>query len=203
MKAEKLLDEILQHLRMIWDDRKALQKIFDFIQSEIVPHVEEEEEEEDIEIPGVYIEAVREIADNLSVGLISFLNPDTLEIDWVHPSMPTEPEEEDEEDQGVSPGETDFEYLSWEKYLTFNPLHSSESFAIMEAFARQLKNKNAADKMLEMLSRGNPFARFNEYIHHSQYTEDWFRFRQKQLENYVKRIIWEYLENSKKESIPL
>ena len=117
--------------------------------------------------------------------------------------MPTEPEEEDEEDQGVSPGETDFEYLSWEKYLTFNPLHSSESFAIMEAFARQLKNKNAADKMLEMLSRGNPFARFNEYIHHSQYTEDWFRFRQKQLENYVKRIIWEYLENSKEESIPL
>ena len=60
MKAEKLLDEILQHLRMIRDDRKALQKIFDFIQSEIVPHVEEEEEEEDIEIPGVYIEAVRE-----------------------------------------------------------------------------------------------------------------------------------------------
>jgi hypothetical protein len=196
MKAEKLLDDILQHLRMVKDDGEALQKILDFIQSEIDTYPEEEE---DIEIPGIYNEAVREIADNLSAGLISFFNPDTLEIDFYHPSMPIEPED-DEEYPEISPEETDFRYLSWKDYLTFNPLPSSESFAIMEAFARQLKNKNAAEKMLNILSRGKPFAHFNEYIHHSEYREDWFQFRQKQLENYVKRLIWEYIENNKNNS---
>ena len=110
--------------------------------------------------------------------------------------MPIEPED-GEENPDVSPEETDFEYLSWEDYLTFNPLHSSESFVIMEAFARQLKNKNAAEKMLNILSRGKPFVHFNEYIHNSEYREDWFQFRQEQLENYVKRLILEYIENNK------
>ncbi len=197
MNAEKLLDEILQHLRMIRDDRKALQKIFDFMQSDIAPYVEELDEE-DIEIPGVYDEAVREIADNLSAGLISFLNPDTLEIDWYHPSMPIEPEDEDEddEDEDISPGEIAFKYLTWEKYWTFNPIDSSESFAIMEAFARQLKDKQVAGELLDILNRKKPFARFNAYIHNSEYREDWFRYRQKQLVNYVKRLISEYIENN-------
>jgi hypothetical protein len=203
MNAEKLLDDILQHLRMVRDDGEALQKILEFIQSEIDPYLEEEEEEEeDIEVPAIYSEAIREIADNLSAGLISFFNPDTLEIDSYHPSMPIEPEddEDDEDNPDVSLEETDFVYLSWEDYLTFNPLSSSESFAIMEAFARQLKNKNEAEKMLNILSRGKPFAHFNEYIHHSEYREEWFQYRQKQLENYVKRLIWEYIEKNKNNS---
>lgn len=71
MNAEKLLDDILQHLRMVRDDGEALQKILEFLQSEIDPYLEEEEEE-DIEVPAIYNEAIREIADNLSAGLISF-----------------------------------------------------------------------------------------------------------------------------------
>ncbi|MBK5195316.1 MAG: hypothetical protein JJE08_04680 [Proteiniphilum sp.] len=192
MKTEKLLDEVLHHLRMVRDDGETLQKILDFIESEIQPYREEREEE--IEIPVRYTEIVHQIADNLSAGLISFFNPDTLQIDWCHPSMPNEPEDDDED---VSPGETDFDYLSWENYLMFKPLHSSESFAIMETFARQLKDENTTEKMLNILSRGKPFSHFNEFIHTSEYREDWFSFRQKQLENYVKQLILEYLENNK------
>lgn len=39
MNAEKLLDDILQHLRMVRDDGEALQKILEFIQSEIDPYL--------------------------------------------------------------------------------------------------------------------------------------------------------------------
>jgi len=195
MKAEELLDEILEHLRVVRDNSEALQKILDFIQSEIELR---QEEEEDIEVPQKYDETVRTIADNLSAGLISFLNPDTLEIDWYHPSMPIEPEDEDIEEQtGITPEEQDFKYLTWDNYLMIKPLPSHESFAIMEAFARQLKNKQVAERLLDILSRSKPFAHFNEYIHDSEYRDDWFLFRQKQLENYVKLLILDQIENNK------
>ncbi|MEN6589427.1 MAG: UPF0158 family protein [Proteiniphilum sp.] len=50
---------------------------------------------------------------------------------------------------------------------------------MMEAFARQLKDKRVIEKLFDILNRKKPFARFNEYIHTSEYREDWFRYRQK------------------------
>lgn len=51
---------------------------------------------------------------------------------------------------------------------------------------------------ISMYGSGKPFARFNEYIHNSKYREEWFSFRQKQLENYVRRLMLDFLENNKK-----
>jgi len=66
----------------------------------------------------------------------------------------------------------------------------------MEAFARQLKDKRVVEELFDILNRKKPCTRFNEYIHTSEYREDWFRYRQKQLENYVKRLISEFIENN-------
>ena len=49
---------------------------------------------------------------------------------------------------------------------------------------------NGINKLLErVLNNRNPFANFNHLIHSSDFRQDWFDFRQRQLEQYVWREI--------------
>src|ERR1035437_642170 len=76
MKTDKLLNAILPILHSVKEDEKALQKILDFLEDEIIISVENE-----VRLPEKYNRAVKEIADNLNAGMVCFLNPDTLETD--------------------------------------------------------------------------------------------------------------------------
>ena len=69
----------------------------------------------------------------------------------------------------------------------------------MEAFVRQLKDNRVAEKLFDILNHKKPFAHFNAYMHNSKYREDWFQYRQKQLENYVRRLISEYREDQSRQ----
>jgi hypothetical protein len=187
MKADEILIELLGHIRLVKDDSTQLQRILDFIKSEIkLP------EEEEIQLPDKYSKVVRDIADNLSAGFICFMNTETLETDYYPPEMLPDPEEYETEEDMINDG-VEYPYLFWDDYLTFKPLESYESFRIMEAFANQIDNKKVSSDLFELLSRNKPFARFKQYIENSKYRADWFAFSDKWLQGHVKEIIFEHI----------
>lgn len=84
------LDQILAIIRSVMDDEEKLEKILDFLETEI--HESEDmlkpesyELEEDffpeIDIPEKYKSVINSIAQDIDAGMVCVLNPDTLETD--------------------------------------------------------------------------------------------------------------------------
>jgi hypothetical protein len=181
-----LVDKILPILSAVKDDKEKLQRILHFLEAEILPELEEEDDS--IAIPPKYETLVRDIAQNISCGLICHLNIDTLETEEYPQSSEMDFWEDDEEGEG---GDGDApKYLQWENVISFEPLDSSESFRIMENFARQLDNTKAQNSLLDILNGRKPFAHFNSYIHNSTFREAWFAFKNNAYEKHVRAIIY-------------
>ncbi len=182
MPVHSLLDRILPILSLVRDDKEKLEKILHFLETEILPEVEEENSR--ITIPEAYERIVRDIAERISCGLVCYLNMDTLEMED-YPEH-TDPDEwEDMTGEKFEP-----QYEKWENVLTFEPLPSSAGFRIMENFAEQLDNVKVSNQLVDILSRKKPFAHFNHYIHNSDYREDWFAFKNAAYEEHVRETIY-------------
>lgn len=185
MSPDSLRDKILPILSAIKNDKEKLSRILTFLESEILPEIENDDE---IEIPEKYETVVHSIADRISAGQICHLNMDTLEVEDFPANM------DEEEWEAVTGEKPEFEHLQWKNILTFEPLQSSESFRIMENFVRQIDNDKIQNTLIDILSRRRPFAHFNSYIHNSKYREDWFKFRLTALEKHVLRMIYDKLD---------
>jgi hypothetical protein len=199
MSTEKLLDKILSVLKYINDDEEKLEKLLSFMEEEFLPDVDIEEDE-DIDykeqIPEKYREVVQMIAGDLSGDHICFYNPDTLEVRDIPKSFYCEIDfEEGVEDFDDEYG-LDLSFMKWENRVEIEPPESHKSFEIMEDFVNQLKNKKEAYKLTQALNGHKPFANFNRIIHNSDYRDEWFAFRQKELERYViNNYFYKYLED--------
>lgn len=201
---QALLDQILPILSAVRDDREKLERIVAFLESEILPEIKEEEGE--ITIPEKYEAVVNDIAQNMTCGLISHLNMDSLEVEWYHQNEELnfweEEDEEDEDEENRGEKET-FKHRQWEKRLTFHPLESFESFRIMENFAAQVSNPKVQNILTDLLNRRKPFANFNAYIHNADEREDWFKFRDAAYEQRVREAIYVWLqEENNKSNVP-
>lgn len=76
--------------------------------------------------------------------------------------------------------------------IKFEVLESFESFKIMEDFKNQINDNHFKEKLNEALNRRKPFQNFKYLIDHSEYREDWFEFKQKELEKIVLETIERY-----------
>lgn len=175
MATQTLLDQCLVILYSIKDDREHLEKMLKFMQQEFC------EEEVDMtvmedhlaQVPVKYHAVVKEIADNMGAQLISFVVPETLEID----AVPQQLEYVDIDKQV---------YISdWENRVKIDPLDSHDSYEIMENFVAQFPNNREKNRLSAAVSGYKPFASFNRIIHQSEFREKWFEFRQKELERFV------------------
>lgn len=192
MKAQKLLDQILPILYTVKEDPIKLQKILTFLEDEIY---EEPEEPEEIEVPEKFLKAVSEIADSIDAGFICFLNLDTGETEDIPKEMLHDPE--DFEDMtGESFESMNFKYPEWEHCMTFEPLESHESFKIMRKFTDSRKDLKFQNKLNDALNNRKPFANFKFIIDNSVHRQDWFDFKKKYLENYVKELLSMELEKA-------
>jgi hypothetical protein len=187
MNAQQLLNEILPILHSVKEDREKLQKILDFLLEEV--YVEPEEE---FVIPKKYRELIHSVAENIDCGLVCFINPETLEVEDIPKGMldgfsdfSINPEFEDEVED-----EQKFLHEDWETYITVEPRESSESFKIMERFVDEVNDKNLKNKLINALNNRKPFANFKNIVESSDYREDWFAFKQRQLEI----LVWDELE---------
>jgi len=185
MKAADLLDDILLILREVKEDKEVLQKILDFLQEEVIMP---DEEEYTVQLPERYNAVVKEIAGNIDAGQVCFLNTDTLEIDDMPYGLYSNPEIYEME-TGMTLEEFNPAYTQWEKYITIEPLESNESFRIMSKYADQLDNSRLRTRLVNALNNRRPFANFKLIIENSDARKDWFSFKDKYLQDYVKALI--------------
>ena len=188
MNPQQLLNEILPILHSVKEDKEKLQKILDFLLEEIYT----EPEEEEIEIPEKYKKLVHDVAENIDCGLVCFINPETLEVEEIPKGMvdgfsdfSLNSELDDEEDD-----EQKFLHEDWESCISVEPRESNESFKIMEKFVDEVNDKNLKNKLVNTLNNRRPFANFKNIVESSNYRNEWFAFKQKQLEI----LVWEELE---------
>lgn len=194
MNAQKLLDQILPILSTVKEDAVKLQKILTFLEEEIY---EEPDEPDEPEVPAKYEKAVKDIADGLNAGFTCYLNLDTGESDDVPPGMDFDPEEMEEMEDELPDG-IEFKYPGWEHRMEFEPLESNESFRIMRGFTETLNDAKLQLRLGNALNNRKPFVNFKFVIDNSEHRQEWFDFKQRYLERYVKELL--SLELQKEES---
>ncbi len=162
-----------------------MQRILDFLLEEIY----EEPEDVEPEIPEKYRELVHAVAENIDCGLICFVNPETLEMEEIPKAMFDDPYEYNLS-TGMDAENEIFIHKKWETSIEIEPRESSESFKIMELFVDDLNDQNLKNKLINTLNKRRPFANFKNIVESSNYRNEWFAFKQHQLEI----MVWEELE---------
>jgi len=185
MKAPKLLEEILQIIHEVKDDEKELQRILDFLHEDMNNPLEDEPAEQ---LPEKYNGVVKEVASSIDAGFVCFLNTDTLEIDE-YPRELLSNSYLYKMNSGVSLDELNLKYTQWENYITIEPLETNESFRIMEKYAEQVDNSRLRAQLVNAIYNPKPFANFKRIIDNSDFRQDWFDFKDMQLQDYVKTMI--------------
>ena len=182
----KDLDSILQILYSVKEDKAKLSKILTFPETEID---EEQDQHEEIQVPEKFTKVVAEIADSIDAGLTCFLNLDTLEVEEIPKNDLELFYDDQDDDENDSSDEPLMKHFDWENFLEVEPLESNESFRIMEAFAENLEDHHFQNKLVNTLRNRKPFANFKFAIDNSPYRQQWFGFKKKWLENYVKELL--------------
>lgn len=133
--------------------------------------------------------AVRAIAVELDMGMVCFLNPDTLEMESV--PGPSYGSYEDG-DFGEYCREIYGRVDSWKKCVRIDPPETWESFEIMEDFIRECIPDNASSigkQLRYAISGRKPFRNFKRVIDGSVYRQSWFDFKQSRLERMAADVL--------------
>lgn len=176
------MEEILAVLQTIQQDKNKLEHLHQFMMDEIY------EETEQKGIPKSYKKLISEIAENLLIGFICFFNPKTLEVEFLPKKLIEDPKEY-EMITGESYKNMELEHKSWEKCIEIEPIESYDSFKVMEYFIDEIDDVYLQNKLRDALNKSKPFANFKNIVESSKFRQQWFDFRQKQLEFYVWDIL--------------
>jgi len=188
MNKKDLLEQILALLYQIKDDKTELKKLYAFLTEEIFEEREMNEEEESINIPEKYQNLVKEVADSINAGMVCYINKDTLAFEYI-PEAFINGEFEDVDDtfQKI----LDQIEIAWEHTIQIEPPGSNIGYNIMAKFTEKKVNDSSLKLQLEnALNRKKPFRNFKNIVESSPLRENWFEFKQKEMEKYV----WEELE---------
>ena len=129
-------------------------------------------------------EIIANIAQEIDMGMICFLNTDTMEFDsvlgesydayWTGDHNDLYREVYDKVD-------------SWEHSIRIDPPESRQSFNIMEHFIETCIPDNDTIKscLWNAISKRWPFQNFKSVIDNSKYRQRWFDFKQSQMELFV------------------
>ena len=126
---------------------------------------------------------IREIAQELDCGNDCYYNSRTNEIFAIPNFLQVMDEEEFKESFRV-----DLEKIEKHKteFIKIEVLKSSESFKIMERFVEQMSEQKFKSELENILARKNPFQNFKYKINHSDCRNDWFKFKQSELEKIIR-----------------
>jgi predicted SAM-dependent methyltransferase len=132
-------------------------------------------------------EQIREIAENLDMGMRCFchlktgeieVTPDFLDGDWI--GQDTEPWQETLDKLDENRGD----------YFEFEKMTSHESFEIMADFAEIVDNKKLQDLLYRALNKSKPFRNFKWEIDNAGiYRQKWFDYKNQGLFEFVKTQI--------------
>jgi len=180
MKKDELLNNILAILHHVKNDEAKLDEIYNFLSDYV------EEDEDFIEIPDKFKLLVKNTADSVGMGQICYINPETLEL----VEIPKELLEGAFWGSDESIWESELDKTSqWTSKITIEPLRPQEFYRIMELFTDNLSDPDFQTKLHIALGQKKPFASFKNMIDHSDFRQDWFSFKQEQMERYVAGIL--------------
>lgn len=129
-------------------------------------------------------EIIRGIAQEIDMGMICFLNIDTMEYDCVFGRSYDTYWTGDYDDLYQ---EVYDKVAGWEHSIRIEPLESRESFHIMERFIEICipDNDTIKIRLWNAISKRKPFQNFKFIIDNSKYRQCWFDFKQSQMEVFV------------------
>lgn len=210
--------ELLDHTNLMIDtfkdDRQKLMALHDLL----LNHYYVQPKPDLADIPEKYKPVVHEIAEMVS-STIYVVNPETLEFvsfpvveEYIFPTFEEmekrilKVEKKSGKDGNIMEElEVDeFEQLYFDEYLKMRdwkhtieiaPPRSNQSYQLMENFIHTLQTGNLRDVLFDTINRKKPFRHFNAIIHDSPLRQQWFDFRQQELEKYVWSEIKFGLEN--------
>lgn len=123
---------------------------------------------------------IHEIAQELQCGMKVYVNRKNLEIkvilDW--DNILDNEEFWEEELEKIE--------REWDDYIALTKMESREAFQIMENFAETIGDGRYQEYLFKILSRKSPFANFKAEIESSSYRQQWFDFRDRSYEAYVR-----------------
>ena len=125
---------------------------------------------------------IKEIAQELDCGNDCYYNPKTNEIVAIPNFSQVLDEEEYKEAFGVGLEKLEKQNAD---FLKFEVLESFESFKIMEQFVKQLPKQKLQSKLENVLANKRPFQNFKYLIDLSDFRQNWFEFKQSELEKIV------------------
>lgn len=125
---------------------------------------------------------IKEIAQELDCGFDCYYNIITDEI----VAIPNFSQFSDEDDFKEAFSDS-LEKIEKHKadFIKFETLESFESFKIMELFVEQLSDENLKSELENVLANKKPFQNFKHKVDHSDFRQNWFDFKQKELEQKV------------------
>ena len=127
-----------------------------------------------------------DIAQTLDMGLVCYIHKETGEVKEMQTEESAEiggVEKEWREEMEVIEKERD-------KWVLIEPMLSRDSFRIMSDFAEmEVRNRNLQGRLAEALNRSRPFANFKRIVDNSDMREEWFAFKRKRYEAWVRREI--------------
>lgn len=200
MRTSNLLHEILGMIRTVRDDRAKLELLHKFVRKEIYQDPAatgddlQEALDEDPEISDRYRPLLNDLGQSLGMGMICYVNPDTLEVIAIPENITLEYLLDDDQEQddkkedpvagGVNPFHEDLRRIAreWTDTFVIEPPQSFESFRFMEEFVYLVSDKRLRNSLDRALHGRNPFRNFNGVIHNSQWLDRWYAYRQKCLE---------------------
>lgn len=133
---------------------------------------------------------IKEIVENLDCGNDCYYNLKTNEIITIPNFSHTSDEEEFNE-----VFRADLLKIEERKaeFMKFEILESFESFKIMERFVEQMTDQKFQSELENILRKKKPFQNFKHSIDHSDLRQEWFSFKQSELE----KIVENQLNNGK------
>lgn len=130
-------------------------------------------------------EQIKEIAENLELGLKCFWCKQTNELLFV-PDL-------DAFIDGEEFFEEELEKLESrpDDFVEIESMRSRDSFKIMEGFTERLDDSRLKLRLQHILSEKKPFKNFNSFIHHSneEIRNQWFAFRSEKYLKWVRRQV--------------
>ncbi len=128
----------------------------------------------------ITINQILDISTDLQSGLKTFINRGTYEIKSI-----LDPNEI-YSDSDIWEEELEKIENEWTDYLVIQKIESWEAFQIMEDFIEEIIDEKLKEDLIKILNRKSPFANFKAKIESSSYRQNWFDFRDKKYEEYVK-----------------
>jgi hypothetical protein len=127
---------------------------------------------------------IKEIAQELDCGNDCFYNIKTNEIITIPSFFETL-----DETEFKKIFQSDLTRIEKQKddLIKFEVLESFQSFKIMEEFVRQLSDQQLQSELENILANKKPFQNFKFIIEQTEFRNNWFEFKQSELEKIVKK----------------